>query len=219
LVPNAPGYIVTPEDAVPRPLTPAEAQVAFAAMAAKGDQIAFRYLQEGCECRAQLLIEGLVAMGIDPGRAWAVSVGRPLTVAPDPARPRVTIKWWNHTAPTVAVGPAPEGARVIDPAMPGASGPMSLAEWAAAMRARAIEVSRVPLSQATILELQRLRALAGQGLDAVVFHLPRGTAPVPEKGGSGFRIDADPPEGVSAFARAEMQRLLALERQLRPGRP
>ena len=39
------------------PLTRGEAEKVFAAMAAKGDEIAFDNLAEGCECRAQLMIE------------------------------------------------------------------------------------------------------------------------------------------------------------------
>ena len=54
------------------PITQDEAQKVFAAMAAKGDEIAFHILAEGCECRAQLMIENILTMGISPGRAWGV---------------------------------------------------------------------------------------------------------------------------------------------------
>ena len=40
-----------------QPLTQEQAQAVFEAMAALGDRIAFRWLAEGCECRAQLMIE------------------------------------------------------------------------------------------------------------------------------------------------------------------
>jgi hypothetical protein len=33
-----------------QPLTPEQAQAAFDAMAAKGNEIAFEYLVQGCEC-------------------------------------------------------------------------------------------------------------------------------------------------------------------------
>jgi hypothetical protein len=196
----------------------AEAQAVFEAMAAKGDRIAFRYLYEGCESRSQLMIEEMVAMGIDPGRVWAVSVGRALAVS-NPINPKgPPIRWYNHTAPTVAVAPSSQGVRVIDPSSPGATGPLTIHDWAGEIRAKSIVVSEEPLSQERILEMQRTRALAGQELDAIVFHLGLGVAPIPEKGGSGFRIDLDPPEGVSAFARTEMKKFLAAQPPMRPGR-
>jgi hypothetical protein len=205
-------------DAERRPLTTAEAQAVFEAMAAKGDQIAFRYLYEGCECRAQLMIEQLEAMGIHPGRAWAVYVGRKLSV-PDPMKPGLPMTWNNHVAPTLAVEGAPHGVLVIDPSLSD-TGPRTLHEWAGAMRARCLEVSEVPLTQAQILDLQTARVLGGgQPLDAIVFSLERGQAPLPDVGGSGFRIAADPPQGVSRFAHEEMQRLLVLQEQLQSSRP
>jgi len=78
---HKPGYIQTPADVEPRPLTDREAQEVFDAVAAREDEIAFRYLREGCECRAQLMIEYMVQRGIDPGRAWALAVGRDLAVS------------------------------------------------------------------------------------------------------------------------------------------
>jgi hypothetical protein len=188
----------------------------FAALAAKGDEIAFRYLFEGCECRAQFMIEYLEAMGINPGRAWAVAVGRDLAF-PHPTQPRATIKWRNHTAPTVALEGTECSVLVIDPATQ--TGPVTLRQWAASMRATSIEVSQVPLSQAEILAQQTARALRGEDFDAVLFSLARGQAPIPEVGGSGFRLAPDPPEGVSAFAHAEMRRLLGLQQQMFPAAP
>src|ERR1700681_4097996 len=113
-------------------------------MAARGDQMAFQYLQEGCECRSQLMIEAMEAMGLDPGRAWAVMVGRPL-VAANPTNPKALFKWLNHTAPTVVVEGTPSGVLVIDPSL-SKTGPLTLNEWAGVMKARSIEVSEVPLS-------------------------------------------------------------------------
>jgi hypothetical protein len=210
------GFIQTPADAEPRPLTAAEAQELFTAMAAKGDKIAFRYLYEGCECRAQLMIEEMVAMGIEPGRAWILSVGRKLSV-PDPMNPSRAITWENHTAPTVVIERQPNAVCVIDPSL-SKTGPMTLATWTGMVRARSIEVSQTPLTQAQILDLQTSQVLGGaEPLDAVVFLLDRGTAPLPDIGGSGFRIGADPPEGVSAFAHAQMQEFLRRQDQMRPG--
>jgi hypothetical protein len=187
------------------PLTREEAEQVFAAMAAKGDEIAFGILAEGCECRAQLMIEFIQAMGIEPGRAWAVAVDRLLAFT-NPDNPRQSFKWRNHVAPTVAVEGVEHGSLVIDPSTQ--TGPVTLAEWAASFKARAIEVSYEALSQAEILDRQRAWALRGQGLDAVIFSLGLGQPPVPECGGSGFRIDPDPPAGPGAFPRAQMRRLL-----------
>jgi hypothetical protein len=186
-------------------------------MAGRGDQIAFRYLYEGCECRAQLMIEHMEAMGFYPGRAWILYVGRKLSI-PDPMKPGQWITWNNHVGPTVAVEGAPHGVLVIDPSL-STTGPRTLHDWAGAMRARSIEVSEVPLTQAQIMDLQTARVLAGgQPLDAIVFSLERGQAPLPDVGGSGFRIAADPPQGVSPFAHEEMKRLLTLQEQLLTGR-
>lgn len=186
-------------------LTRDEAQKVFEAMAARGDVIAFRNLAEGCECRAQLMIEHLQATGIDPGRAWALAVDHPLAF-PNPANPRQSFKWGNHVAPAVAVEGVEYGVLVIDPSTQ--TGPVLMREWAVSMRARAIEVSQRGLSQAEIMQSQSARALQGHGLDAVLFSLRLGEPPIPERGGSGFRIGPDPSAGVSAFARSEMRRLL-----------
>jgi hypothetical protein len=195
-------------------LTVADAQQVFEAMAAQGDRIAFRYLVEGCECRSQLMIELMEGMGINPGRAWAVMVGRPLVVA-NPANPKTPYKWLNHTAPTIAVEGAPHGVLVIDPSL-SRTAPLTLYEWAGAMKARSVEVSEIPLSQAEILARQTTRALAGQDLDAIIFSLARGQPPIPEKGGSGFVIGPDPGEGVSVYAHRRMIDYLAAQPKL-PG--
>jgi hypothetical protein len=187
------------------PLTREVAQNVFDVLAAKGDEIAFRILAEGCECRAQLMIEHLQALGIEPGRAWALAVDRPLAL-PNPANPRQSFKWRNHVAPTVAVEGVAYGVLVLDPSTQ--TGPVPLEEWAGSMRAREIEVSNTGLSQAEVLSRQSARALQGQGLDAILFNLRLGEPPIPERGGSGFRIGPDPSAGPSEFARAEMRRLL-----------
>jgi hypothetical protein len=190
---------------MPAPLTREEAQKIFKAMAAKGDEIAFRYLAEGCQCRAQLMIEHLQALGIEPGRAWALAVDRALAF-PKPDNPRQSFKWHNHVAPTVAVTNADFGILVIDPSTQ--SSAVSLTAWAAAMNATSIEVLDRGLSQADILSRQTARVLRGERLDAVLFHLSLGEPPIPELGGSGFCIGPDPAAGASTFARAEMRRLL-----------
>jgi Glutaminase len=211
-----PGYIKSPVDTQPRPLTLAEAKEVFSAVAARGEHIAFRYLFEGCECRAQLMMEFMETKGIDPGRAWILTVGRDLAIK-HPNQPRATIKWRNHTAPTVAVDGVEHGVLVIDPSTQ--TKPATIREWALSMRAKAIVVSGVPLSQAEILSRQSAQALRSDELDGIVFTLPRGQAPIPEVGGSGFRIALDPPEGVSAFAHRVMERLLELQQQMGSARP
>jgi hypothetical protein len=81
-----------------------------------------------------------------------------------------------------------------------------------------IEVSTGGLAQADILDRQTARALRGEELDAVIFNLPLGVAPIPEMGGTGFRIGTDPPDGPGAFARKELQRIRD-EIKGRRGRP
>jgi len=99
---NGSGDIKRAADAEPRPLTAGEAQELFEAMAVQGDTIAFQYVRAGCESRAQLMIEHMEQLGINPGRAWALSVGRDLVIT-DPLNPQGKITWNNHVAPTVAV--------------------------------------------------------------------------------------------------------------------
>jgi hypothetical protein len=187
------------------PLAPEQAQAIFDALAAMKDQIAFDHLAEGCECRAQLMIEAIQAMGIEPGRAWALAVDRPLAF-PTRQNPRQSHKWSNHVAPMLAVEGAAANVLVIDPSTQ--TGPVTPSAWATSLGVRSIEIVAAGMSQAEIMDRQRDRALHGAGLDAVVFILPLGEPPIPELGGTGFRIGLDPPEGPSAFARAEMQRLL-----------
>jgi hypothetical protein len=98
------------------------------------------------------------------------------------------------------------GLLVLDPSTQ--TGPAELRGWAASMGAKVIDVSDRGLSQAEILKRQSDRALREEGLKAIVFILRLGEPPIPDLGGSGFRIDVDPPEGPSAFARAEKRRLL-----------
>jgi hypothetical protein len=190
---------------VEAPLTGEQAHGLFDALAAKGHEIAFRVRAEGCECRAQLMIEHLQALGIEPRRAWVLAMDRPL-VFPDPANPRQFYNWHNHVAPTVAVEDVAYGVLVLDPSTQ--TGPAVLTDWTRSMGPRQIEVSSRGLSLAEIQQLRAERGLSGQGLDAIVFHLKLGEPPIPDQGGSGFRFGPDPEEGPSAFARATMQRLL-----------
>jgi len=216
LVQNRPGCILTPQDAAPRPLTTAEAQQVFEAMAAKGDRIAFRYLKEGCECRTQLMIEDMMVIGINPGRVWALCVpGKSLVVA-NPLNPRQPYKWGNHVAPVVAVDGQPYGVLVIDPSL-SKTGPMTILEWTGAMKLSAYEMPAGPLSQVEMLALFSERTLKGSELQGFVYVLELGVSPVSDVPGSGFRIATDPPEGVSAFAHAEMQRLLAEQARRQAG--
>ena len=49
------------------------------------------------------------------------------------------------------------------------------------------------------------------------FYLRLGVPPLPELGGSGFRIGPDPSEGVSGYSREMMKVYLARQTPLRPG--
>jgi len=192
-----------------------QAQEAFAAVAALGDQIPFRWIREGCECRAQLMIEHLQTLGIEAGRVWALGVGRSLVVA-NPSNPRHPFTWNNHVAPTVAVEGVENGVLVIDPSL-SRTGPLTIKAWVGAMRVKAFEVSTIGLSKAEILNRQTERGLAGAPFDAIVFILKVGEPPIPESGGSGFILDPDPPEGISTFVANRVRRLLVLQNQLPPG--
>jgi hypothetical protein len=212
-----PGYIKTPADAKPRPLTSAEVEAVFARMTGLGDKIAFKYILEGCECRSELMIEEMVAMGIDPGRAWAMTVpGKTLKVA-NPRNPRQPIRWQNHTAPIVTLDPTPQGVRVIDPSLPDVTGPLAVAEWAASIGLSAYEMPDAPLSQAEMLSIFAERTLKGQNIHGFLFVVARGVSPVSDIKGSGFRLDVDPPQGVSAFAHERMRDYLKVQAQLFPG--
>lgn len=214
---NGPGYIKTPADAELRPLTQAEAEAVFAAMAARGDKIPFGYLREGCEVRSQLMIDEMVAMGIDPGRAWAmVAPGKAMSV-PNTLNPRQPHRWLNHAAPTVALDGTPQGIRVIDPSLPGVKGPLTIDEWAAAIKLTPFELPAKPLTQAEMLNIFAERTVKGQNLKGFVVVVERGVSPVADVPGSGFRIAADPPEGVPAFVQTEAQRLFIEQAKLRPG--
>ncbi len=198
-------------------LTLEQAQEAFRAMAALRDEIAFGWLREGCECRAQLMIEHLQEMSLVPGRVWAVSVGRRLTF-PHPTPTGRSYKWENHVAPTLSVEGAEHGILVIDPGLSQA-GPLTLGDWALAMRVKSFHLSSAGLVEAEILSLHSARALRGEDLDAVLLTLKLGEAPLTNRGGSGFRIGPDPPQGVSAFAHREMRRFLGLQDAPRRERP
>jgi hypothetical protein len=157
-------------------------------------------------------------MGIDPGRSWELSVGRDLVIG-DPLNLPGKLSWNNHVAPIVAVEGVPHGVLVIDPSL-SKTGPMPLLDWAKTMRVWSIVISEVPLTQAQIAELQTARVIGGeQPLDAILFSLERGQAPLPDVGGSGFRIGTDPPEGVSDFAHQQQQKYLELQSRLIPRQP
>jgi hypothetical protein len=110
-----------------------------------------------------------------------------------------------------------QGVLVIDPSI-APTGPLTLMEWAGKLRVRSIMLSNVGLSQAEIVSQHAARARRGEDLDAVVFNLKLGEAPLPERGGTGFCIGPDPPQGVSACARRDMAEFLDRQKKLLPGR-
>jgi hypothetical protein len=200
-----------------RKLTRKEAEEAFYAVAALREQIAFGWLREGCECRAQLMIEHLQGMGLEPGRVWAISVGRMLTF-PHPKVAGQTFKWGNHVAPVLAVEGPERGILVIDPAL-SQTGPLTLSEWMQTMKVKSAHVTDSGLSEAEILTLQSERVLQGEELDAVVFILKLGEPPLVNRGGSGFCIGPDPAMGIGRFARETMRDFLTLQNRLGFGKP
>jgi hypothetical protein len=191
-----------------RPLTPAEVDAVFLAMIGMRGKIPFGFIKEGCEVRSQLMIDVMIARGIDPGRAWALAVpGKTLSVQ-DPSRPGQLIRWGNHTAPTVAIDASPHGIRVIDPSLPGVRGPLTIEDWAAALKLTVWERPGKPLSQAEMLNRFAHGTMKGQDLGGFIYVVERGVSPVSDIPGSGFRIGPDPLEGVAAFVLKETKRLL-----------
>jgi hypothetical protein len=159
------------------------------------------------------MVELLQAAKLECGRAWALSVGRSLVV-PNPANTRQSFKWHNHVAPTLRVPGADHGVLVIDPALsPG--GPIDLSGWAGMMKARSIEIVTAGLNQEEILRRQAEGALQGRELDAIVFSLRFDEPPIPELGGSGYRIGPGPSEGAGQHARSMMQTYLARQNRAR----
>jgi hypothetical protein len=57
------------------------------------------------------MIEQMEAMGINPGRATALTGGKQLAI-PDPLNKGKFLPWNNHTAPFVAVEGQPHGVLV-----------------------------------------------------------------------------------------------------------
>jgi hypothetical protein len=188
-----------------QPLTPEQARAVFDAMAALEDELCLSYLDEGCECRAELMIRRMQAMGYEPGRAWALAVGR-LLQHPQPGNPARSFKWNNHVAPTLPVPGAEGGVLVIDPSIVPA-GPVTLTGWATALAVRSFEVSSIGLSQSEILKRQTERALRWIDLDAVIFNLPLGVPPIPENGGSGFCVKGDPGQGIERYLQETMAKI------------
>jgi hypothetical protein len=163
------------------------------------------------------MIEHLQAMGLEPGRAWAVAVGRKLSYR-DPNNPKQTYTWNNHVAPTIAVEAAEHGILIIDPSL-SQVGPLTLTAWATKMKVRGFEAVHSGLSQAEILDRQATRALQSLDLDAMVFLLRLDEPPILDNGGSGFRIGPDPPDGVSDYARQTMAAYLKLQSGGHPSSP
>jgi hypothetical protein len=80
------------------------------------------------------------------------------------------------------------------------------------------EMPGKPLSQAEMLSIFAERTMKGQDLHGFVFVVERGVSPVSDIKGSGFRLDVDPPQGVSMFAHERMQDYLKIQALMRPGK-
>jgi hypothetical protein len=116
----------------PTILTPAQANAAFALMAAQKD-IAFTYPQDGCYSRAHLMVHRLQCLGYRPGKVWAFANGARLH-ARTPHDLRGFIEWGWHVAPTLPVRTADGGVRdlVIDPSL--FTRPVTVERWRDSMR-------------------------------------------------------------------------------------
>ena len=105
---------------------------------------------------------------------------------------------------------APYDVLVIDPSL-SRVGPMTLPDWVGAVNTKNVEYSAVSLTQADINEMQTVRVLGGgDPIDALVFLLPYGVPPLSDIGGSGFRVEPDPHEGVRHFAHMRMDEIFRI---------
>lgn len=118
-------------------ITVEQARAAFAWMKEQ-DDIAFRYVQDGCYARAHLMIKRLQAMGLAPGKVWALAGEGGMYVetpyGEHEIAGRKVQKWGWHCAPSLKVRTADGNliTCVIDPSL--FDGPVSLETWKKALR-------------------------------------------------------------------------------------
>ncbi len=173
-----------------------QARAVFAWLASQED-IAFRYVPDGCYARTHLMIKRMQAMGLNPGRVWAfrpTSEGAIYVVTPygkDRQGGQAIQKWSYHCAPTLKVRLADgsEGTCVIDPSL--FDRPVILETWKSVIRPT-------------------------DGAKAVHFAESRlGEAPATASGarfpGTGYWPGADPKEGADAHALATMGKYKTFE--------
>ncbi|MFO0968861.1 MAG: protein-glutamine glutaminase family protein [Gemmataceae bacterium] len=169
-------------------LTLAQAEKLFRDMASQRD-IAFRYVKDGCYARAQLMIERMIARGIQPVRVWSFGNGENLHVRTR-LEARGFVEWWYHVAPAVAVHHNGKTVyMVIDPSM--FDKPVTTAQW---LNAQKRTTSSRPMFQVTKL----------------------GQPPINPKThraeGSGYWPDKDPVGGAHAHAVSTMRMYKPKER-------
>ncbi len=109
-------------------VTLAQATTAFRAVAGRQD-IAFRFVEDGCYARAHLMVGHLQALGMRPRKAWAFGD----LYASTPNHPDRHVAWNYHVAPTLRVRDQHNRVveMVIDPSL--ATRPVTVAEWRALM--------------------------------------------------------------------------------------
>jgi hypothetical protein len=177
-------------------VTPQQAAQIFRWMAGQQD-IAFRYVADGCYARCHLMVQRMLAHGWKPYKVWSFENGEPLYVKTD-YHSGGHVTWRYHVAPILRVrmSNGQQAWRVIDPSM--FPEPVSIARWSGAQKRRGSRYS----PYVTVTRL--------------------GQAPVDVHGkrlaGSGYWTGADPPGGLGAHARQTMRRYKALEPLPRPRR-
>jgi hypothetical protein len=186
---TAPVEDVKPVPPVPaaqiiRVLTMAQAESAFAMMAAHRD-IAFTYPIDGCYSRAHLMVIRLQRLGYQPSKVWAFGHGEQLH-ARTAHDPRGFINWSWHVAPTLPVR-GEDGQvfdMVIDPSL--FSRPVSIPKWRDSMR-------KAPTIKEPYICQTRLGEPPLQ---------PSGT----RTAGTGYWTSADPPGNLDTHAVGVMRR-------------
>ncbi len=173
-----------------------QARAVFAWLASQED-ITFRYVEDGCYARTHLMIRRMQAMGLNPGRVWAISPASNAglyVVTPYGAHTvngQRAQRWNWHCAATLKVRLADGsvGTCVIDPSL--FDRPVILETWKSAIR---------PVDGAPAIHFTESRF---------------GEAPIAVNGnrypGTGYHPGADPTEGADAHAVATMAKYKRLE--------
>jgi hypothetical protein len=111
----------------PGPLTPEQAKLLFAILAAQQEYIAFKYRVDGCYARAHLMVQLMQRLGLNPRKVWAFATPPDSLRVTTPAGN--TVLWGYHVAPTITVQETgqPPQEMVLDPSI--ADKPVSVTDW------------------------------------------------------------------------------------------